>query len=329
MAFTVAPTPASAQRTDILVLYNGDHITGEIRSLHHGKLSYKTDDMGTLSIEWDEVARIRSVNVHEVVLVSGRRVFGPLHAPTEDGKLVVDPDTLSMSSVVEITPIEAGFVKRTDGYVDLGFTFAKANAATTLHMDWQAHFRGPTWGGTIEGSSYLQRQDDADPTSRNHGALSAKRLVTGKVAGLAFFQATQNDELNLNLRTNLGIGVDYRVVHSNRFEFGLVGGILTNRERFADADSAIVSAEIITQMDFSAFRYDSPELDFGTTLTPYFSVTKLGRVRIDLEIRWVYEIFDDFSFGIKFRDSFDSDPPDAAAIKNDYTTTFSIGWSWN
>lgn len=328
MAFAGFPAIASAQKTDTLVLYNGDHITGEIQSLNHGKLSYKTDDMGTLSIEWDNVARLQSVHVHEVVAVSGRRMFGSLQ-PAEDGKLVVDADTLDMLSIVEITPIEAGFVKRTNGYVDLGFTFAKANAATTLDLNWEADYRGRKWGVTMTGSSYLQRQDDADATTRNDGGFSGRRLVTGKLAALVFVQATQNDELNLDLRTNLGAGVDYRVVHNNRFEFGIIGGALANRERFADADSAIVSAEITTQVDFSAFRYDSPKLDFSTTFAPYFSVTKPGRVRIDFEIRWSYEIFSDFSLGITFRDSFDSEPPDAAATKNDYTTTFSIGWSWN
>ena len=33
-----------AQRTDILLLKNGDHITGEVKKMEYGLLTYKTDD---------------------------------------------------------------------------------------------------------------------------------------------------------------------------------------------------------------------------------------------------------------------------------------------
>ena len=51
--------PAFAVKTDSLVLVNGDHITCEIKKLEYAKLSVKTDDMGTLSIEWDKIVRLR------------------------------------------------------------------------------------------------------------------------------------------------------------------------------------------------------------------------------------------------------------------------------
>ena len=109
----------------------------------------------------------------------------------------------------------------------------------------------------------------------------------------------------------------------------VAAGVEARLRQVIETGEPIVSGEIVTQVDFSAFRYDSPKLDFSTTFAPYFSVTRLGRVRIDFEFRWTYEVFSDFNLGIRFRDSFDSEPPDAAATKNDYTTTFSIGWSWN
>ncbi len=51
---------SAAVKTDIIVLTNGDRVTGEIRSLSDGLLTYKTDDMGTLSVEWERIKRISS-----------------------------------------------------------------------------------------------------------------------------------------------------------------------------------------------------------------------------------------------------------------------------
>ena len=41
---------AVAARTDLIVLKNGDHITGGVIQMQQGKLQLKTDDAGTLSI---------------------------------------------------------------------------------------------------------------------------------------------------------------------------------------------------------------------------------------------------------------------------------------
>ena len=42
-------------KTDVVILKNGDHVSGEIKSLERGKLSLSTDSMGTVKIEWEDV----------------------------------------------------------------------------------------------------------------------------------------------------------------------------------------------------------------------------------------------------------------------------------
>ena len=50
--------PALARdKTDVVILKNGDRVTGEIKSLDRGKMSLSTDHMGTIQIEWEEVRR--------------------------------------------------------------------------------------------------------------------------------------------------------------------------------------------------------------------------------------------------------------------------------
>src|SRR5215204_2188626 len=65
-------------RTDVVTLPNGDRITGEIVELERGRLEFKTDDAGTLMLEWDKVASLVSTRQFDVVLIDGRRYLGSL-----------------------------------------------------------------------------------------------------------------------------------------------------------------------------------------------------------------------------------------------------------
>ncbi len=51
---------AQAAKTDVVVLINGNVVTGEIKSLDFAELRYSTDSMGTASIEWEEIVSLTS-----------------------------------------------------------------------------------------------------------------------------------------------------------------------------------------------------------------------------------------------------------------------------
>ena len=53
LVFLCLSLAAQAAKTDIVVLINGNDVTGEIKSLEFGELRYSTDSMGTVSIEWE------------------------------------------------------------------------------------------------------------------------------------------------------------------------------------------------------------------------------------------------------------------------------------
>ena len=58
----LAASAAHAEKTDVVVLGNGDRFTGEIKGMSRGQLDFKTDDAGRLSIEWIKIARITSTS---------------------------------------------------------------------------------------------------------------------------------------------------------------------------------------------------------------------------------------------------------------------------
>ena len=78
VALSVSATTHAQGRTDVVTLANGDRITGEIVRLERGRLEFKTDDAGTLYLEWDKLSSLVSTRLVEVLTTDGRRFLGSL-----------------------------------------------------------------------------------------------------------------------------------------------------------------------------------------------------------------------------------------------------------
>ena len=123
VALSVSATMHAQGRTDVVTLANGDRITGEIVRLERGRLEFKTDDAGTLYLEWDKLSRLVSTRLVEVLTTDGRRFLGSLGPAADRSIAVVNPEevSLQMSEVTLITPIGTSFWRQLDGSIDAGF----------------------------------------------------------------------------------------------------------------------------------------------------------------------------------------------------------------
>ena len=77
------PSLLYAEKKDIIILRNGNKITGEIKKLDRGMLEYSTDDMGTIHIEWDKIIHISSLDSFEIELQTGQRFYGSIQQAPE------------------------------------------------------------------------------------------------------------------------------------------------------------------------------------------------------------------------------------------------------
>jgi len=326
------PRPASAAKTDVLVLLNGDRITGEVKGLARGKLDYKTDDAGRLSVEWDKVSRLTSIHSFEVEDGAGRRYFGRIVPSARDGFVVFQnagADTLPVPDVIGITPVNATFVQRLSAYLDMGFSLAKANQATTFSLSGQAEYRGPSLGGQLTYDSYAQGQEGVQTTTRNTARQSVSWFLQSRFSLTGLLQFEQNEELDLDHRVTVGGALERTLQHTNQMELSLGAGLVGTQEQFSSAAeaSSATSLEGLVAANWDAYHFDTPKLDFSTSIALFPSFSQAGRVRGQGSFRLVYELFKDFNTGIRLTDTFDSRPPEGAT-KNDYVTELTIGWSY-
>ena len=331
LSLFLAPTSGVAQKTDTLWLVNGDRLIGEIKRLNKALLKYSTDDLGTVSVEWTKVDRLVSPSTFEFEDYLGRRMVGRL-GPAPSQTLAVETigrtDTVSLGLIVQIEPLEAKFLQRLSGYIDLGFSYHSAHHTLQLTSGAQVRYRGPSTETTVQFSTFFQDQDSVASTSRNAASLSERIFLNGVWSTGASLQLDQNQELNLALRTTLVGFLENALVQSNVLMFRAGAGLVLIRERYYDVDDVTYGLEGAISGRFEAFRYDRPKLDVMLTTTIYPSFTEWGRVRIDTDSRVSYELVKDFFLTLSVFDQFDSRPPDVNASKNDFGTTLAISWSY-
>jgi hypothetical protein len=321
--------PALAEKTDQIILRNGDHLTGEIKGMSLGKLDFKTDDAGRLSVEWLKVVSVVSKHGFEVEMVSGRKYYGPLLPCPTAGELLVgdkDQDSVPLAKVADITPMDATFWSRVAAYLDLGFTVAKANTAITLSGDGEFAYRGERLGVAFDFNTYFQTDTNSTLVSQYSTQLTGTYYFTRWRMMLAT-GASHNDELGLELRLSVGALTSYPVFRSFSNEIWLTGGLVAARELYSGVEPNLNLAAYIGG-EWQAFRYDSPKLDSDLDVNCLPVLNDPGRVRGTVSYRVKYEVFRDFNLGVKVSFTYDTRPPDPTASHTDYLASLTIGWSY-
>ena len=328
-------------KTDVVILKNGDHITGEIKSLARGKMSLSTDSMGTVQIEWEDVERVTSQWVFEVETETGLRTFGSLAPAAEPKTMEIigegSRNTLHQTSVVRLTQIETGFLARLEGYVDVGFNFARANRATQWTFGSEVRTPGETRQIKVSLSSFFDNRKEVESTTRNVLTFDYTRIFSDRwlVTGLTAFN--QNQELNLDLRSTFGGDLGRHVIQNNRTLLTLRAGAVFSREQFAPPDPTSQNPfpmgedrsniEGTGTIAWELFSFQDSEIDIITTLTVLPSLSNWGRVRADFDTRIQFELFKDFSWSATLFDNYDSRPPEGNET-NDFGINTSVGWSF-
>lgn len=322
---------ARAEKTDRLILANGDKFTGEIKKLEFGKLTFKTDHMGTLSIKWDKIIGLTSKAYYEVELFDGTIYFGALGDASLKWRMTMITDSASFEIyrfyVVRILPIQDRFWAKVDGAASVGFNYTKASEIFQLNASANASYHSRTVEAETDFSTIITLQQDTSATERYDFDLLARRLLEYRWFALGEIGAQSNSALGLNLRLLLNGGLGRKVIQNNSEWLMTGGGLAINREWTQNWSKSTNNLEAIGALRFSKFRYDDPELNLTIGTALFANLTNFGRIRMEIDAKVAWEIINNLFLNLTFYDSFDNEPPSGAA-KNDWGLVFSFGYSF-
>jgi hypothetical protein len=318
-------------KTDIIVMRNGDTLTGEIKAMDRGRLNLSTDYMGTVAIEWKEIDKINSRYTFEVEQRDGSRYFGSLDSP-EPQKVqvagITSASDMTRSSVVRLRPVEDTLWDRFSGYLDFGLSYTKAHRDTKLNLGSGVTYETRKRVFDLTYSSLLTQQESVERSTRNSLTMGMTHTMKDRWFNTALVAFDQNQELDLKLRSTFGGGMGRRAYQSNRTRLSLYAGSVYTRERYSDEEE-LNNIEGMAGVSLDFFQFDTPKADISASVILFPSFTSLGRFRVNTDVRLRYEVFKDFFFGVTLWENFDSQPPTIIeAQRNDYGFSTTFGWSY-
>jgi hypothetical protein len=316
-------------KTDLVTLYNGDRVTGEVKSLKSGVLELSTDSMGTIKIEWQDIARLESEQFYEIRTSDGARHLGSVQPTDQPGQVrVLDLHgefQFDALQVVQIRPIEKSILDRLDIYFAAGYSFSRASSITQSSINTKIGYENEKSRNTLTGRASFT---DSDEESTSSSRVDVDRAVwTSRKnrfrASFANFES--NDELGLDHRVGVGAGLGAYLLDTYRNRLTGVAGlqIITEQQEDSGSDQDI---ELYLSGRYLAWRLDTPELDLDFGLSIYPSLTEGGRVRSSSDLRLRWELIEDLFFDITAYGSYDNKADSNSGI--DYGITTGLGWDF-
>ena len=319
------------EKTDIVILKNGDRVTGEVKNLEAGLLELNTDTMGTIHIEWRFISELISDKNLSVESVDGTRWLGQLQKPADGDHIVIKTNQgsfdLSPDEVVAVWPVAATFFDKMDLDMSVGFDYSKATDITNFNLS--VDFRHRSDERLTESSlrSDMTRQQEGDDQNRQELRFTQQYLRPGQKFNSWLLGLESNDALGVDLRLYGGGATGRYFVKTNNKVFYVSGGLLATQEN-AEGGVNETNLEALGAARYRYLRYASPERSFDTSLTLFPSLTDLGRIRVNLRSTFKLEFFDDLFWSMEFYATHDNKPLGKNAEKSDYGIITALGWSY-
>ncbi|MEQ8263522.1 DUF481 domain-containing protein [Pseudohaliea sp.] len=328
----IAGTAAAHPKTDTLVLYNGDRLTGEIQALRGGLVSFGTDAMGTVEVEWKEVASVESRYYYEIRLASGERFYGAVGPGEQPGAITLregsDNRSIAWDELVELRPIEKEALDRLDIYTSLNFAYTRASNVSTSELKADISYEDERSLNRLTARNTVTTTQEE--TSSSQRLNLSRQLWTDRATYFRLLSGSfeSNDELGLDRRFTIGAGIGRYFIDTQR---STLSGYVTLRalEEFGEDGENTESLESEFAIDYGVWRFDSPDLDLRYSLSLFPSLTESGRLRGETELRLRWEIYRDLFWDVSAWGSFDNQALDENADRaTDWGLTTGVGWEF-
>jgi putative salt-induced outer membrane protein YdiY len=331
MKFPYAPTLALllatasiASAEDVVTLNSGNRMTGEIRQLKRGELSFRIAGVGTVSIDWGNVVGLESPDRFYIELVSGEREVGTLAVSGGQLSIATDKGTrrIDANDVVRIGPAtRQNFLDGLSGEIDAGFDFLSANDEIDWTINGDIERRTQRHLTEVQFNSLLRRRDSDTAQRRNHFEIGSRRFNRDRWFVLGQLHLEEDRELDLDSRVLLGAALGRTLSQSNRAIVSAYGGVDADREDFRGFDTDTVW-ELHGAIEWEWFQPRSDNgLDFRTIV---FYAPDKSRTRVEAQITLRNGIGENFYWALRAYESYNSDPPEELE-KSDTGVGLSIG----
>ncbi len=327
---------------DVVIMKNGDQLTGTIVNQTAKGLVFKSEFAGEVTIDWANIVSFAADKPVVLTLKDDKKVTGTV--ARKDDKLIATTESganveLARADVTAVRPVAAQtafevqerraqrpeFLDRYSGFADFGFASTTGNAQQqTIATNGQLVRTSAKDKLTLRFNQIFATTSTTGPRQTTaqaiRGGWAYQRNITSRLFGNVFNDYDYDRFLLLDLRFVFGGGLGYNVIKTDRTLLTVGGGGAYNRESFAEnpAESRVAftrsQGEVYFNQEFTHKLNDAFNLfeRFGF----YPNLTNTGDYRFNFDAGAAARIYKSISLQASFSSRFLSNPP-AGRQQND------------
>jgi len=327
------------ENTDVIIMKNGDHLTGQIKGLDDGVLYFGLPYViQTLSVDWSQVADLKSKQLFLVKTQDGSVYRGILNSTqTPAGhpleiQVAETPETkvvLNSARIVEVSVTSEKFFQRFTGGLNFGTIYSKGNQSVQYNISGLAAYPRERWAAQAGLSSNLSTASGTTASTHNQLTLGAMHLLPWNKYFYAGFDGfLQSSEQGIAHQNYLGGGIGRYLKNTNRTTISVLGGLAWQNTVYNPTVLPIPtqnSATAVIDTNVQLFKFNKTNLDLNAVLLP--ALSDPGRVYFSTNASYYIKITGSLSWNISFYGNWDNRPP-GNLPGSDYGTTSGLSFTF-
>jgi hypothetical protein len=328
------------ESTDVIVMRNGDHLTGEIKALNGGVLyvglPYVVE---TLSVDWSKVAHLESKQLFLVRTEDGSVYNGTLNSSETAGNRPIEvhvtetPEKevdLNSMQIVDVAQTSEKFLQRFTGGLSLGSIYTKGNETIQYNISGLVAYPRQNWAAQAGLSSNLSAASGTSTSTRNQLTFDAVHLLPRKKNYFygGFDAFLQSAEQGISSQNAIAGGIGRYLKNTNRNVISVLVGVAWQNTVYSPTVSPIATQKVTTAMisgNVKLFRFNKTNLDLSAIALP--ALSDPGRVFVSTNATYYIKITGNLSWNVSFYGNWDNQPP-GHLPGSDYGSTSGISWTF-
>jgi Holliday junction resolvase len=327
------------EKTDVIVMKNGDRITCEIKGLRSNTLYVSVDYiLSTLSVDWSKVDHVQSKQLFLVRTQDGTVYTGALSTPETSGgrplqiEILEAPNEkviLEREQVTLMNETASNFWQRLNGRIGTGFTYSKGNDSTQYNLSSDVNYPRERWSAEARYSSNFTSNSGSSTSTRNEVGLSALHLMPwNNWYYIVVTDFLQSSVQGIQLQSTFGGGIGRIIKNTGSTSLTFYGGFAWQRINYGEAILPSSTQQVTSGLIGSSlklFKFDRTTLILNATFLP--AISDPGRMHFNLSTSYYVKLFGKLDWNFTFYGNWDNRPPPGFS-KSDYGTTSGLSLSF-
>jgi hypothetical protein len=326
-------------KSDVLVMNNGDRLTCEIKSLDASVLYVSIDYVkGKVPVDWSKVRHVESKQLFLMKTQDGSVYTGRLSTVETEGERprqieiavnAVKKVVVEQQKIVDLYQTSEHFTQRLNGSINSGLIYSKGNQSTQYTFSTLIQYPRERWSMGAATSSTLSATSGKTTSTRNNPSLYFRHLLPWDnwfYTGVGTF--LQSSEQNIHFQSNLGAGIGRYLKNTNHATIAVFGGMAWQNTRYTQTVVQQATQNVAAALvgaDVDLFKFDKTNLSITGTVFP--AVSQPGRVYTNTNATYYVKFFGNFTWNLSFYGNWDNHPP-AGFSGSDYGMSSGLGWTF-